>query len=377
MWIKNVRIFTEDRKFVPGAVEIEGERIKRVSSYYNNGENEKMEGEIIDGGGDMLLPGLTDIHFHGCRGFDVCDGTQEALSEIARYEASIGVTQICPATMTLAEERLCAILSNMAAFRESQQAKAHGGEADLVGVNMEGPFISYEKKGAQNAQFIVPRSLEVFRKYQESAGGLVKFIAIAPEMTDEKCAEGRAVLSAGNGDVVDAPELAGESVEDFVRGVGDSAVVSIAHSNADYDAARAALLAGASHGVHMFNAMPEFLHRAPGIVGALYDDGDATGELICDGIHVHPSVTRNTLRLLGDRRLILISDSMRAAGMDDGLYELGGQEVRVRGNLATLTSDGAIAGSVTTLPDCVRFAVKEAGLPLETAIACAAENSAR
>lgn len=153
--------------------------------------------------------------------------------------------------------------------------------------------------------------------------------------------------------------------------------ISLAHTNADYDTAMAAFDAGASHAVHLYNAMPAFTHRAPGVVGAVSDSGHVMAELICDGVHIHPSVVRATFKMMGEDRMILISDSMRATGMPDGQYTLGGLDVNVVGNRATLVSDGALAGSATNLLDCMRTAVKKMGLPLETAVACATMNPAR
>ena len=139
----------------------------------------------------------------------------------------------------------------------------------------------------------------------------------------------------------------------------------------------AAFEAGADHAVHLYNAMPAFTHRAPGVIGAVADSPHVYAELICDGIHIHPAVVRATFRMLGEDRIILISDSMRATGMPDGQYTLGGLDVTVQGRYAVLVSDGALAGSATNLMDCLRTAVKDMGIPLETAVACATVNPAR
>ena len=148
-------------------------------------------------------------------------------------------------------------------------------------------------------------------------------------------------------------------------------------TNADYDTAMAAFSAGANHAVHLYNGMPEILHRAPGVVGAVFDSKHVMTEIICDGIHIHPASVRATFQMMGADRMILISDSMRATGMPDGQYTLGGLDVKVVGKLATLVSDGAIAGSATNLADCMRTVVQKMDLPLETAVACATINPAR
>lgn len=347
MIIKNVKIYRPDKTFVSGNVVIKGDRIAEILP---EGSQEAAEEEILDGNGCYCLPGMIDLHFHGCKGMDVCDGTKEALDEITAYEASIGVTAIAPATMTLPVEELEAVLTNAAVYKRSQEEGTAPAGADLVGINMEGPFISKVKKGAQDERNIIPCSTEVYRRFQKAAGGLVKFIGIAPEESE---------------------------TEDFIRDVKSEVSVSLAHTNADYDTAKKAFDAGADHAVHLYNAMPAFSHREPGVVGAVADSSHVMAEIICDGVHIHPAVVRATFRMMGEDRMILISDSMRAAGMPDGEYTLGGLDVKVRGNQATLISDGALAGSVTPLPDCVRTVVREMGIPLEIAAACATINPAR
>ncbi len=337
--IRNVKIFTEQHTFREGSIAI------KDGLFAEPAEN---PGKIIDGQGCYAIPGLIDIHFHGCMGYDFCDGTQEALREIARYEASVGVTGMAPATMTLPAEQLEEILSNAAAF--SADSGKNPGEAELLGVNMEGPFISKHKKGAQDDTYIIPSDVELFHRFQRAAEGLVKFIAVAPEV---------------------------EGALAFVDRVKDEAVVSLAHTNADYDEALAAFQRGASHAVHLFNAMPPFGHREPGVVGAVADSHHVTAELICDGVHIHPSVVRAAFKILGENRIILISDSMRAAGMPDGTYTLGGQAVQVTRGRAVLVSSGALAGSASNLMECMKTSVKEMGIPLETAVACASENPAK
>jgi len=163
---------------------------------------------------------------------------------------------------------------------------------------------------------------------------------------------------------------------EFIEAVKDEVTVSVAHTTADYDKAMTAFQMGASHVTHLFNAMPPYTHRAPGVIGAASDSDHCRVELICDGVHIHPSVVRNTFRMFGPDRVVLVSDSMRAAGLGDGESSLGGQKVFVNGNKATL-EDGTLAGSVSNLMDCVRVCVKEMKLPLEQAIRSAAVNSAK
>lgn len=348
MIIENVKVYTEDQRFKDGTILIRDGVFERIMI----GSNEEKaldvqdETEIIDGKGYYAIPGLIDLHFHGCMGDDFCDGTKEAIARIAEYEASIGVTAIAPATMTLPVEELEKILKVAAEYKKEA---ADG--ADLIGINMEGPFISPAKKGAQDERNIISCGTAVCQRFIDASEGLVKFVGIAPEESEK-------------------------SIE-FIEQMKGKVNISLAHTNADYDTAKAAFDAGANHAVHLYNAMPTFTHRAPGVVGAVSDSEHVMAEIICDGVHIHPSVVRATFKMMGADRMILISDSMRATGMPDGQYTLGGLDVNVVGNRATLVSDGALAGSATNLMDCMRTAVKKMGLPLETAVACATANPAK
>ena len=345
MIIDNVYVFTPDKAFVKGGIILDGDKIRQV---YEEKDAPQLNGDVLDGKGCYAIPGLIDLHFHGCKGDDFCDGDKAAIGRIAEYEASVGVTAIAPATMTLPVEELEQILHTAAEYKkETKDCR----KADFLGINMEGPFISPAKKGAQDARNILPCNVEICDRFLKSSEGLVKFIGIAPEES--------------------------EHTAEFIREVHERVNVSLAHTNADYDTAMEACRAGANHAVHLYNAMPAFTHRAPGVVGAVFDNKDVMAEIICDGIHIHPSVVRATFQMMGADRMILISDSMRATGMPDGQYTLGGLNVKVVGRLATLVSDGAIAGSATNLMDCMRTVVKKMELPLETAVACATINPAR
>ena len=345
MIIDHVKVFTEDKKFTDGGIVIKDGPIEQV---YTEGNRPQTEDEILDGKGMYAIPGLIDLHFHGCKGDDFCDGSRDAIVRIAEYEASVGVTAIAPATMTLPVEDLEQILRVAAEYKKGPHSKK---EADFVGINMEGPFISPAKKGAQDERNIIPCDVKVCERFLKASEGLVKFMGIAPEESEN------AIV--------------------FIEEVKDKVNVSLAHTNADYDTAMAAFNAGADHAVHLYNAMPAFTHRAPGVIGAVYDSKHVMAEIICDGVHIHPAAVRATFEMMGEDRMILISDSMRAAGMPDGSYTLGGLDVNVVGNRATLASDGAIAGSVTNLMDCMKTAVKTMNIPLETAVACATINPAK
>lgn len=334
MIIKNVRVYTENKTFEKGEIYIKDGLFAETPK-----ENEK----VIDGNGCYAIPGLVDVHFHGCMGYDLCDGTKQALDVITEYEASQGVTTIVPATMTLSEQELMNIMRNAGNYQNGKGAK-------LVGINMEGPFISEAKKGAQSATYIQTPNVELFRKLQKEAKGLIKLVDIAPET---------------------------EGAMEFIEELKDEVHISFAHTTANYATAKKGYDMGACHATHLYNAMPPFNHREPGVIGAARDSEHVMVELICDGVHIHPSVVRATFEMFGDDRIVMISDSMRATGLSDGMYTLGGQDVKVEGKLATLVSDGAIAGSATNLMECLRTAVCEMEIPLESAVACVTMNPAK
>lgn len=336
--ITNGSVFKEQGLFADDTLYICDERIVSREEY------EKASGEevVTDASDCYVIPGLTDIHFHGCMGSDCCDGTVEDFATIARYELRQGVTSITPATMTMSEEVLSTISEAVRDFSCPDGA-------DVVGLYMEGPFINMAKKGAQNGKYIHKADTAMLERLQKLSGNKFLSVVVAPET---------------------------EGALDFISENSGKINISIAHTTADYDTAKEAIARGASQLTHMFNAMPPLTHRAPGPIGAAADDDHCMAELICDGIHIHPAVVRTAFKIFGDDRIILISDSMRATGMADGEYDLGGQKVIVRGNLATL-EDGTIAGSATNLMDCVRNAVKDMGIPLASAVKCAAVNPAR
>ena len=341
MKILNGKVF-ENGKFVEKEVATDGSFFAADSG----------DGKEIDAAGCYVIRGLIDIHFHGCAGVDFCDGTVEAMRHMAEYELQNGITSIHPATMTLSEEELTTISKAAKTFHEEQKADETllTKEAELVGIYMEGPFISMEKKGAQNPLYVHKPDAEMFRRLQKEADGLYRVCVVAPEEP---------------------------GAMEFIDSVKGEVRVSVAHTTADYDTAKEAFEHGARQVTHLYNAMPPFTHRAPGVIGAACDNENVMVEMICDGVHLHPSTIRTSFKMFGKDRIILISDSMMATGKPDGIYSLGGQEVQVHGNKATLTVDGAIAGSATNLMDCMRFTVRQAGIPLEEAIMCATANPAK
>ena len=280
--------------------------------------------------GGYVIPGLVDVHTHGAVGEDFSDGKPAGLQPLADYYAAHGVTSYLATTMTLREEVLTPAMHAIRDFKPRSGAKC-------AGVHLEGPFLSYAKRGAQAAENLHKPDPALFHRLNEASGGQVRLVTVA-------CEE--------------------EGALPFIREISRICTVSLGHTTADYDTAMSGFLAGASHATHLYNGMPSLLHRAPGVIGAAFDAG-ASVELICDGLHIHPSVIRVTSRIFGER-LNLISDSLRCAGMPDGDYELGGQPIVVKNHKATLL-DGTLAGSSISLLDAVRNVVRF-GLPLAGAV---------
>ena len=387
MKIINAKVYTEAGIFEEKDVYTDGELIAEKSG----------DDQVLDAKGCYLIPGLTDIHFHGCVGHDFCDGTHESIEAMAVYEASQGVTTIVPATMTLGRDTLKKICEAAGSYKSEKGAI-------LCGINMEGPFIAMERKGAQNGDFVHKPDAEMFRELNKASGGIVKLLAIAPEVEGAKeCIEelkDEVVLSVAHtmADYEQAkeafehgvhhvthlynamaglshrkPGVVGAAADEELK---DEVVLSVAHTMADYEQAKEAFEHGVHHVTHLYNAMAGLSHRKPGVVGAAADDEHVEAEMICDGVHIHPATVRQTFKMFGDDRIIMISDSMEATGMPDGDYALGGQKVIKKGHLATL-EDGTIAGSATNLMDCVRVVVQKMNIPLESAVKCAAVNSAK
>lgn len=342
MLIKNGLVFTESGRFEPLTVVTDN---GRTSMLLPPEAMIKYSGEVVDAEGCFVLPGLCDIHLHGCMGHDFCEGTAAAIDAIAEYEYSQGAAVICPATMTLPDSELERILKAAAGYKAAPHP---AGRAELAGVHLEGPFISPAKKGAQKGEHIQAPSAEKLRGWQEASGGLIRLVTIAPEL---------------------------EGAIECIAAMRGEMRFSLGHTESDYETAAAAFEAGAAHITHMYNAMPPFSHRAPGVIGAAFDREGCFAELICDGVHTSPCAVRAAYRLFGEDRLVLISDSMEAAGMPEGEYQLGGQKVYVKGDRACL-ADGTIAGSVTSIYKCMQKAV-EFGLPLEAAVKAAAVNPCR
>ena len=327
MKLSNAKIYKNGR-FVSGGIEFDS----RITGFDGEGGTDMR--------GAYIIPGLIDIHTHGAVGADASDGEAEGYQKLSNYYAQHGVTAFCGTTMTLKEPELIKAAETMRAFSRPENG------AKLAGIHLEGPFISYAKRGAQNPDNLHAPDCDMFDRINAASGGMVRLITVAPEI---------------------------DGALDFIRYASKICTVSLGHSTANYEQAMAGFEAGASHVTHLFNGMEAFHHRKPGLVGAALMSG-ATAELICDGFHIHPAVINAVHKMFGDR-MVIISDSLRCAGMPDGEYELGGQPIIVRDGKATLY-DGTIAGSSSNLLQELRNVVSY-GIPLEDAIRALTETPAR
>ncbi len=341
MFIRNADVFA-DHHFHKWDLRVERGRIVEISPW---GQLTAKAGEeILEASGLLLLPGLTDIHSHGALGHDFSDADLAGLRDIQHFEASCGITQYCPTSMTVPASQLEKI------FRYAGEAGRQGdpeGAAWFCGIHMEGPWLNPGKLGAQNPENVQQISWEEFIRFQELSGNLLRIVSLAPEM---------------------------EGAQDFIRKAAGHVLLSLGHSQANYETASWAFAQGVHHVTHLFNAMEPLRHRQPGPIAAAFENPQVSVELIADGIHVHPAMIRLAFKLFKDR-LCLISDSMRATGLGDGSYELGGQQVMVKGREARI-STGALAGSVSPLDVMLRRAVSF-GVPLEDALFAASEYPAR
>jgi N-acetylglucosamine-6-phosphate deacetylase len=304
---------------------------------------------IIDFSDAILTPGLVDIHIHGAAGHDVMEGDADSLAAIERLLARHGVTSYCPTTVTAPLNETLAALEKLARAVESAKTITHADRAQPLGIHLEGPFLSHARPGVHPPVSLQPASERVFAPMWEAAVGQVAILTIAPELGG-------------------ALALIAEAAQ---RGV----CVSIGHTNADSDEAKAGIKAGARHVTHAFNAMRRMEHRDPGVLGVVLTDDSITADIIVDGLHVEPEVVDLFLRTKGLDRAVLISDALSATGMPDGTYRLGMFEVQVRDGRCE--SHGKLAGSVLTLDQAIGNVVRFARLSFQDGLRLATLNPAR
>lgn len=310
MILKNVCFYNEVFEKEVADLELENGRIKAIGI---------IDGEGRDMSGMTALPGFVDIHIHGAAGGDCSDAKTESLDQVSSYLAKHGVTSFCATSMTLGHETLMKIAKTVREYKGKERG------AKIAGINLEGPFIAMSKKGAQNPAYVRAGSVAEFEEINAASGGIVKLITIAPEAFDSDA---------------------------FITAVSKTCAVSIGHSAANEAQAQHAFDLGARHATHLYNAMTPMTHREAGIAGTALDNENVFCEIICDGGHVCPAVLRNTFKILGENRACVISDSMRAAGLGTGEFELGGQKVYVRpGGKYAVLEDGTIAASISNVFD--------------------------
>ena len=336
MLYKNAHIFTENGVFCYGSFRVEDGKFAEILTTVP-------EEAGVDLQGAWVIPGLVDVHIHGSADADFSDGDYEGVKRMAAALAGFGVTSFAPASMTLPYD----VLGKAYEVAAQIHKDAPEGCARLMGIQMEGPFFSEKKKGAQNGAYLRMPDAEAFKKLYEQSEGLIRIADVAAELPGAVA---------------------------FTKEVSKLCTVAIGHSNASYEEAVAVLDAGANHLVHLYNAMPGLHHRTPGPIGAGSERDDVIAELICDGEHIHPSAVRVAFKMFPGR-ICLVSDALRCCGMPDGEYVLGGQPVFLKDNLARI-ADGVIAGSATNLFECMQKAVSF-GIPKEEAIRSATANPAK
>jgi len=336
-------IILEDKVLSGGIVVIEGEKISAVCSPEDIFTDRDVS--LIDYEGCFIAPGLVDLHLHGALGKDVMDGEIESLKQIASHQARHGVTGFLGATMSAS---LDSILKAVEVVKKARQLQL---SSEILGVHIEGPFLSLKQKGAQDPAFIREMNEKDIRLITKTVNGLKTIISMAPEVKNNRS---------------------------FIKFLTEKGIiVSIGHSDATYEEAFESFADGINHATHLFNAMSGYHHRVPGVVGAVFDSPDVTAEVIADGIHVHPSAFRLVLARKNQDKICLITDSIIAAGSGDGIYQMGNLEIVVKGNEVRLRESGSLAGSVLTLNKAVKNVIEWTGVSVSQGMNMASLNPSR
>lgn len=294
-----------------------------------------------------VIPGFIDLHIHGVAGADTMDRTEEAIRTMASALPQEGTTSFLATTMTGVRNQIEEALLNIRKYREDNNKP---GMSEVIGVHLEGPFISPKRAGAQHPEHILEPSIPLFQRWQDLSGGAIKLVTLAPELKG------------------------GKELTSYLKKTG--VVASIGHSDAIYTEVVESIQAGITHATHLFNQMRGIHHREPGVVGAVLIHDEVKCEIIADGIHVRPEMVKFAYQNKGKEGLILITDAIRAKCMGNGTYELGGQKVIVKENRATLR-DGTLAGSILKLKDAAKNIMSYTGCTLQEIIEMASINPAK
>ncbi len=334
--IKNIRIFNKDGN-TPSAVLVKNGKISEI-----NPEKEEKGIQSFDGSGYQLIPGLIDLHIHGANGLDMMDGTEESIMEVSRSCAATGCTSFLATSVTSSLPQLLKMIEAVKAVKGKEPG------ARIAGMHLEGPYLHPKRKGMQNETHLRHPDIGEMNSILQAGGDLIKMVTIAPELPG------------------------GFQLIKFLKEKG--IIVSIAHSEANYDEALEAFSCGASHITHCFNAMRPIHHRDPGLIVAAFEDHKVSVQAIVDDVHLHPAIVRLMYKIKGPDKMVLVTDAMQAMGMGDGYYDFGGHKVVVKNGIATL-QDGTLASSTITLNKAIKKTVA-CGIPLQEAILMASKTPA-
>jgi len=344
--ISNLTVYAENEVIENGYILIEGTQIVEIGSMDNLKIKDPVQKYEFDSR-YKVIPGFIDLHIHGASGADTMDATKEAIQTIAKALPKEGTTSFLATTMTSPIHQIENALFNIKKYRETENQP---GKAEVLGIHLEGPYISHKRVGAQNPKHILEPSVDQFQKWQDISGGAIKLVTFAPELKG------------------------GLELTSYLKKTG--VVASIGHSDALYTEAVKAIDAGITHATHLFNQMRGMHHREPGVVGAVLMHDEVKCEIIADGVHVCPEMVKFSYQNKGKDGLILITDAIRAKCMGNGKYELGGQEVIVNDDKATL-KDGTLAGSILKLKDAAKNMISYTDCSLLDIIQMASINPAK
>ncbi|MFY4776463.1 N-acetylglucosamine-6-phosphate deacetylase [Metabacillus sp. RGM 3146] len=344
--LRNLKVYAEDQIFPNGYVLIDEEKIVETGESFDSARSDKVTEMVFDPS-HQLIPGMIDLHIHGAGGADTMDATNEALETMAHLLPKEGTTSFLATTMTVGQRAIEAAIENIANFMKNSQGK---GKAEILGIHLEGPFLSPERAGAQHPDHIIEPDVELFKKWQEAGNHTIRLVTLAPER---------------NG---------GLGLASYLKETG--VVASIGHSDATHAEVNEGVEAGITHATHLYNGMSPLHHREPGVVGSVLLEDRITSEMIVDGIHIAPAMVKLAYRNKGRERVVLVTDAMRAKCLNDGYYDLGGQEVEVKDGKATL-QNGTLAGSILRMRDAVQNMISFTGCKMEDIIQMTSVNPAK